>query len=104
MDRLPWARSHSLVVVQAGHGVAVLDGLEVAVVGSMSEALKPASTGLGISSERIGVAVSGCVAGACIEAFFFGEHANQLRTPEKVFLMTLGVYTASPGPCSTAYS
>ena len=49
MDRLPWARWHWLVVIGLGT-VWILDGLEVTIVGSMSEALKPESTGLGLSS------------------------------------------------------
>ena len=49
MDRLPWARWHWLVVIGLGT-VWILDGLEVTIVGSMSDALKPESTGLGMSS------------------------------------------------------
>ena len=46
LDRLPWARWHWMVVIGLGT-VWILDGLEVTIVGSMSDALKPASTGLG---------------------------------------------------------
>ena len=45
--------------------VWILDGLEVTIVGSMSEALKPESTGLGMSSYQIGLAGAVYVAGAC---------------------------------------
>ena len=41
LDRLPWARWHWLVVIGLGT-VWILDGLEVTIVGSMSDALKPA--------------------------------------------------------------
>ena len=41
MDRLPWARWHWMVVIGLGT-VWILDGLEVTIVGSMSDALKPA--------------------------------------------------------------
>ena len=44
--------------------VWILDGLEVTIVGSMSEALKPADTGLGMSNFDIGLAGSIYVAGA----------------------------------------
>ena len=44
LDRLPWAKFHWMVVVGLGT-VWILDGLEVTIVGSMSEALKPADTG-----------------------------------------------------------
>ena len=40
LDRLPWARWHWLVVIGLGT-VWILDGLEVTIVGSMSDALKP---------------------------------------------------------------
>jgi hypothetical protein len=72
MDELPWARWHWLVVIGLGT-VWILDGLEVTIVGSMSDALKPASTGLGMSSYQIGVAGAVYVAGACVGALFFGQ-------------------------------
>jgi len=59
MDRLPWARWRWLIVLGLG-GVWILDGLEVTIVGSMSEALKPEGTGLGLSSSDIGVAGAPC--------------------------------------------
>ena len=40
MDRLPWARWHWLIVIGLGT-VWILDGLEVTIVGSLSDALKP---------------------------------------------------------------
>ena len=55
MDRLPWSRWHWLVVIGLGT-VWILDGLEVTIVGSMSEALKPEGTGLGLSSFDVGLA------------------------------------------------
>ena len=55
MDRLPWARWHWLIVIGLGT-VWILDGLEVTIVASMSEALKPEDTGLGLTSSDIGFA------------------------------------------------
>lgn len=55
MDRLPWARWHWMVVIGLGT-VWILDGLEVTIVGSMSAALKPEGTGLGLSSADVGMA------------------------------------------------
>lgn len=91
LDRLPWARWHWLVVIGLGT-VWILDGLEVTIVGSMSEALKPASTGLGMSSYQIGVAGAVYVAGACVGALFFGQLTDRFGR-KKLFLITLGVYT-----------
>ena len=65
MDRLPWARWHWLVVIGLGT-VWILDGLEVTIVGSMSAALKPEGTGLGLSSSDVGMAGAMYVAGACV--------------------------------------
>ena len=93
LDRLPWARWHWLVVIGLGT-VWILDGLEVTIVGSMSEALKPESTGLGLSSFEIGVAGAVYVAGACIGALFFGQLTDRFGR-KKLFLITLGVYTVA---------
>ncbi|MET0838237.1 MAG: MFS transporter [Marmoricola sp.] len=100
MDRLPWARWHWLVVIGLGT-VWILDGLEVTIVGSMSEALKPESTGLGMSSSQIGIAGAVYVAGACVGALFFGQLTDRFGR-KKLFLITLGVYTV--GTVLTAFS
>jgi len=93
LDRLPWARWHWLVVIGLGT-VWILDGLEVTIVGSMSDALKPESTGLGMSSADIGLAGAIYVAGACIGALFFGQLTDRFGR-KKLFLITLGVYTVA---------
>ena len=103
MDRLPWARWHWLIVIGLGT-VWILDGLEVTIVGSMSDALKPEDTGLGLTSADIGFAGAIYVAGACIGALFFGQLTDRFGR-KKLFMLTLGVYTVatvltafSPGP------
>ncbi|QIK67093.1 MFS transporter [Nocardioides sp. HDW12B] len=93
MDRLPWARWHWLVVIGLGT-VWILDGLEVTIVGSMSEALKPEGTGLGLSSSDIGLAGAIYVAGACLGALFFGQLTDRLGR-KKLFLWSLGIYTVA---------
>ena len=90
LDRLPWARWHWLVVIGLGT-VWILDGLEVTIVGSMSDALKPSSTGLGLSSSDIGLAGAVYVAGACLGALFFGQLTDRFGR-KKLFMLTLGVY------------
>ena len=72
LDRLPWAKFHWLVIVGLGT-VWILDGLEVTIVGSMSEALKPADTGLGMLNFDIGLAGAVYVAGGCLGALVFGQ-------------------------------
>ncbi|MCF6379693.1 MFS transporter [Nocardioides KLBMP 9356] len=93
MDRLPWARWHWLVVIGLGT-VWILDGLEVTIVGSMSEALKPDDTGLGLSSSDVGLAGAMYVAGACIGALLFGQLTDRFGR-KKLFILTLGVYTVA---------
>ena len=55
LDRLPWSRWHWLVVIGLGT-VWILDGLEVTIVGSMSDALADPKTGLGLDSFDVGLA------------------------------------------------
>jgi MFS family permease len=93
LDRLPWARWHWLVVIGLGT-VWILDGLEVTIVGSMSEALKPEGTGLGMNNFDVGVAGAVYVAGACLGALFFGQLTDKFGR-KKLFLITLGVYTVA---------
>ncbi|WP_395692641.1 MFS transporter [Nocardioides sp.] len=90
LDRLPWARWHWMVVIGLGT-VWILDGLEVTIVGSMSDALKDPTTGLGMSSSDIGMAGAIYVAGACLGALFFGQLTDRFGR-KKLFLITLGVY------------
>jgi MFS family permease len=93
LDRLPWARWHWLVVIGLGT-VWILDGLEVTIVGSMSAALEPESTGLGLSSFDVGLAGALYVAGACVGALFFGQLTDRYGR-KKLFLITLAVYTVA---------
>jgi len=91
MDRLPWSRWHWLIVAGLG-AVWILDGLEVTIVGSMSAALEPEGTGLGLSTSDVGLAGALYVAGACIGALFFGQLTDQFGR-KKLFMITLAVYT-----------
>ncbi len=100
MDRLPWARFHWLIVIGLGT-VWILDGIEVTIVGSLSDALKDPNTGLGLSSSDIGMAGAVYVAGACLGALFFGQLTDRFGR-KKLFLITLGVYTI--GTVLTAFS
>ena len=93
LDRLPWARFHWMVIVGLGT-VWILDGLEVTIVGSMSEALKSPTTGLGMSSTDIGVAGAVYVAGACLGALVFGQLTDRFGR-KKLFIITLVLYTVA---------
>jgi MFS family permease len=93
MDRLPWVRWHWLIVAGLGT-VWILDGIEVTIVGSMSDALKPSGTGLGLNSGDIGLAGAVYVAGACLGALFFGQLTDRFGR-KKLFMLTLAVYTVA---------
>lgn len=93
LDRLPWVRWHWLIVIGLGT-VWILDGLEVTIVGSMSDALKDPDTGLGLSSWDVGFAGAIYVAGACLGALFFGQLTDRFGR-KKLFIVTLVVYTCA---------
>ena len=93
MDRLPWSRFHWMVVIGLGT-VWILDGIEVTIVGSLSDALKDPNTGLGLTSSQIGYAGAAYVAGACLGALFFGQLTDRFGR-KKLFILTLGVYTVA---------
>lgn len=99
MDRLPWARWHWMIVVGLGT-VWILDGLEVTIVGSMSDALK-SSSGLSMSSTDIGVAGAVYVAGACSGSLVFGQLTDRFGR-KRLFMVTLVVYLL--GTVATAFS
>src|SRR3954468_24100601 len=100
LDRLPWARWHWVIVIGLGT-VWILDGLEVTIVGSMSDALKSSTDGLGLTSSDIGFAGAIYVAGACLGALFFGQLTDRFGR-KKLFMVTLGVYLI--GTVLTAFS
>ena len=89
LDRLPWGRFHTLVVVALGV-TWILDGLEVTLAGSLAGALKD-SPRLHFSNTDIGLASSAYLAGATLGAIFFGWLTDRLGR-KKLFFVTLAVY------------
>ena len=89
LDRLPWGRFHTLVVVALGI-TWVLDGLEVTLAGAVSGALKASPT-LAFSNADVGLANSGYLAGAVLGSLFFGWLTDRLGR-KKLFFTTLAVY------------
>ena len=76
LDRLPWSRFHTLVVVALGI-TWILDGLEVTLAGSVSGALKESPV-LRFSNTDIGLAGAAYIAGAVLGAVFFGWLTDRL--------------------------
>jgi MFS family permease len=89
LDRLPWGRFHTLVVVALGI-TWILDGLEVTLAGSVAGVLKEGAT-LGLSNNDIGRAGSTYVAGAVLGAILFGWLTDRLGR-RRLFFITLAVY------------
>ena len=83
LDRLPWSPWHRMVLVGLGT-VWILDGLEVTIVGSLSDRLTEKGSGLELTASQIGVAAAIYVLGACLGALFFGHLTEKLRPPADV--------------------
>ncbi|HJS60818.1 MAG TPA: MFS transporter, partial [Pseudolabrys sp.] len=99
LDRLPWGRFHTLVVVALGI-TWIFDGLEVTLAGSLAGALKE-SPSLRFSNTDIGLASSAYLAGAVLGAIFFGWLTDRLGR-KKLFFLTLAVYLTATA--ATAFS
>ena len=89
LDRLPWCRFHSMVVIALGI-TWILDGLEVTLAGSVAGALH-ASPKLAFTDTQIGASASAYLAGAVLGALIFGWLAD-LWGRRRLFFMTLGLY------------
>ncbi|HVV94206.1 MAG TPA: MFS transporter [Hyphomicrobiales bacterium] len=101
LDRLPWARFHTLVVVALGI-TWVLDGLEVTLAGAVAGTLKEPGT-LGLSDSEIGLAGSAYIAGAVLGALFFGWLTDRLGR-RKLFFVTLALYLAATLATAASWS
>src|SRR5205085_8002354 len=99
LDRLPWSRFHTLVVVALGV-TWILDGLEVTLAGALAGALKQSPV-LKFSNADVGLASSAYLAGAVMGALFFGWLTDRLGR-KKLFFITVAVYAIATG--LTAFS
>jgi len=100
LDRLPWSRFHTLVVVALGI-TWILDGLEVTLVGSVAGALKE-SPRLALTNAQVGLASSAYLAGAVLGAAFFGWLTDRLGR-KKLFFITLGVYLVATAATAASW-
>jgi MFS family permease len=99
LDRLPWTRFHSLVVLALGI-TWVLDGLEVTVAGSIAGALKESPV-LHFSAAEVGLVGSAYLIGAIAGAVLFGYLTDRFGR-KRLFMVTLGIYLAATA--ATAFS
>jgi len=99
LDRLPWGRFHTLVVVALGI-TWILDGLEVTLAGAVAGALKESPT-LAFSNAEVGLASSAYLAGAVLGALLFGWLTDRWGR-RVLFFITLAIYMAAT--TATAFS
>ncbi|MGA8025849.1 MAG: MFS transporter [Bryobacteraceae bacterium] len=92
LDRLPWSRWHSKMVIALGI-TWLLDGLEVTLAGSLASVLQDKNA-LGLTSVQVGSSAAGYLAGAVIGALFFGWLTDRLGR-KKLFLITLALYLSA---------
>ena len=76
LDRLPWSRWHTRIIVALGTSW-LLDGLEVTLVGSLSGILQ-SKQGLSLSDPQVTGAATTYLAGAVLGALFFGWLTDRL--------------------------
>ena len=90
LDRLPWSRWHTRIIVALGTSW-LLDGLEVTLVGSLSGVLESKS-GLSLTDPQVTAAATTYLAGAVLGALLFGYLTDRLGR-KKLFLVTLATYS-----------
>jgi MFS family permease len=94
MDRLPWSRFHTRLVMALGTAW-VLDGLEITLASSVAGVLTQGST-LHLSSAAVGAIATVYLVGEVAGALLFGRMSDALGR-RKLFMVTLGVYLIGSG-------
>jgi MFS family permease len=101
LDRLPWDRFHTLVIVALGI-TWILDGLEVTLAGALAGALQ-ASPVLRFTTIDIGITGSAYLAGAVLGAIFFGWLTDRMGR-KKLFFITLSVYLTATAATALSWN
>ena len=100
MDRLPWSRFHTRVVVALGV-TWVLDGLEITIASLIGPVLKSGHT-LALGSGAVGRVASVYLLGEVAGALVFGHLADRLGR-RRLFLATLALYFVASGLTALAF-
>src|SRR5690349_11192547 len=91
IDRLPWSRFHTRLVIALG--VAwVLDGLEITIASNVGPTLTQSNT-LHMSASAVADIATWYLIGEVFGALFFGHLSDRLGR-KNLFLITLAVYLA----------
>ena len=94
IDRLPWSRFHTRLVIALG--VAwVLDGLEITIAANVGPDLTDKAA-LGLSASSVADIATWYLIGEVIGALFFGQLSDKLGR-RNLFMITLGVYLVGSG-------
>ena len=94
IDRLPWSRFHTRLVVALG--VAwILDGLEITIASNVGPFLTQKNT-LNMSTGGVADIATWYLIGEVIGALFFGQLSDKLGR-KNLFLVTLAVYLVGSG-------
>jgi fucose permease len=101
LDRLPWGRFHTRVVVALGI-TWIFDGLEVTLAGTLAGALKESPV-LHFSNTDVGLASSAYLVGAVLGAMVFGWLTDRLGR-KKLFFITLGVYLTATAATACSWN
>jgi MFS family permease len=101
LDRLPWSRFHTLVVIALGI-TWILDGLEVTLAGSITGALQQSPV-LHFSEVEVGLVSTAYLVGAVGGAFLFG-YATDRFGRKKLFMVTLGLYLLSTAATALSWN
>jgi MFS family permease len=99
LDRLPWSRFHTRLVVALGIAW-VLDGMEITIASAIGAVLQDRQT-LGLSAVQVGFTATVYLIGQVAGALVFGRLSDRFGR-RKLFILTLGLYLAANG--ITAFS
>src|ERR1700735_4707797 len=94
IDRLPWSRFHTRLVVALGIAW-ILDGLEITIAGNVGPDLTLHST-LNLGAGAVADIAWWYLIGEVIGALFFGRLSDRLG-PKNLFVITLGIYLVCSG-------
>jgi MFS family permease len=101
LDRLPWTRFHTLVVV--GLGISwILDGLEIQIVSQIGTVLQGRGM-LQLSAAQVGLIGSYYLFGEVVGALVFGRITDRLGR-KKLFFFTLALYLIASGMAGFSFN
>jgi hypothetical protein len=96
LDRLPWSRWHTRIIMALGTSW-LLDGLEVTLVGSLSGVLE-SKDGLSLTDPQVTSAATFYLGGAVLGAILFGYLTDRLARAKSFFWSRSPLTHLPPSP------